>query len=353
MLASLLVIGSATSIAQGPIITPLMIGQLRWFAIGCCVYIFFAGLDYHVLRKWTWVLYALTLLMLIGLFFTSSIQNVHRWYRIPFLGFAIQPSEFAKLIVVITLSEFLEMKQRARRDWTILFQAGLLVGIPFLLILKQPDLGSALILFPITLVMFYIGDVNKTVVFWMSMAGLFLLTCIVSLFLGVVQHKEVKPIATLFLKEYQFDRLNPDNYHQNASQTAIALGRIAGSGWRKSEYTSQKWLPYGYTDSVFPAFTEEFGMLGGLSLLTLYFALIYMSFRVTAVAKDYFGRVLAAGISVYIAIHVIINVGMMCGLLPITGVPLILVTSGGSSVIAAMMALGILQSVYARRFMFA
>jgi len=353
MLSSLLIIASASSeIGAETFFTPLVKSQLRWFVIGIGVYLFFAGLNYHQLRKWTWVLYGGMILMLVGLFFTNPIQNVHRWYRIPFLPIAIQPSEFAKLIVVIALSAFLEMKSKARRDWRIIFQGGVLVGIPFLLILKQPDLGSALILFPITLVMFYFGDVNRRVITWMGIGGLALLSFVVLMLLGVLKHDEIRPYATKVIKEYQYERLNPDNYHQNAAQTAIALGKITGSGWKKSEYTSQHWLPFAYTDSVFPAFTEEFGLLGGLLMLLCYYFLIYMSFKITAVAKDYFGRVLAAGISVYIAIHVIINVGMMCGLLPITGVPLLLVTSGGSSVIASMMALGILQSIYTRRFMF-
>ena len=100
------------------------------------------------------------------------------------------------------------------------------------------------------------------------------------------------------------------------------------------------------------AFGEEFGLVGLVLLLALYYALIYFSFQVTAVAKDPFGRLLAAGVAVYLAMHVLVNIGMMCGFLPITGVPLILVTYGGSSVLTTMMALGILQSIYCRRFMF-
>jgi rod shape determining protein RodA len=103
---------------------------------------------------------------------------------------------------------------------------------------------------------------------------------------------------------------------------------------------------------VFPAFVEQFGFLGALVLIFAFFGMIYFSFQVTAVAKDDFGKLLSSGIAVYIAIHVIVNVGMMCGLLPITGVPLLLISYGGSSVMSAMIALGILQSVYVRRYMF-
>jgi len=103
---------------------------------------------------------------------------------------------------------------------------------------------------------------------------------------------------------------------------------------------------------VFASFGEEFGLIGIFFLLLFFFGLIYFSFQVTAVAKDCFGRLLSAGITVYLAMHIIVNIGMMCGFLPITGVPLILITYGGSSVLSTMMALGVLQSIYSRRFMF-
>ena len=107
-----------------------------------------------------------------------------------------------------------------------------------------------------------------------------------------------------------------------------------------------------YTDSAFPAFGEEFGFLGLIFLLLVFYGLIYFSFQVAAVAKDPFGRLLGAGISVFLAVHITVNIGMMIGILPITGVPLVLVSYGGSSVLSTMMALGILQSIYSRRFMF-
>ena len=125
-----------------------------------------------------------------------------------------------------------------------------------------------------------------------------------------------------------------------------------GSGWRNSEFTGQQWLPAAHTDSVFAAYTEEFGFAGVTFMLLLFFGLLYFSFQVTAVAKDRFGRLLSAGITVYLAMHVIVNIGMMCGFLPITGVPLVLITYGGSSILSTMTALGIIQSIYSRRFMF-
>lgn len=332
--------------------TPVVRSQIQWFLIGFSFYFVCAGFDYNKLREWTWVLYVLMIISLAGLFFTDSIQRVHRWYRIPIINASFQPSECAKFVVVIALSWFLERRKAISTSLSTAFFACVIVGIPFILILKQPDLGTALVLCPVSLVMFYFGDLHPGVVKWMTMIGGGTLCLVALIFLGIIPHESLRPYATKFLKEYQFDRLNPQTHHQKAAATAIALGGMTGTGWRKSEYSGRGWLPAPYTDSVFPAFGEEFGFIGLLLLMALYYALIYFSFQVTAVAKDSFGRLLSAGVAVYLTMHILVNIGMMCGFLPITGVPLILVTYGGSSIISTMTALGILQSIYSRRFMF-
>lgn len=357
MLISLLVISSFSidpilESSEEPFMTPMVRTQIQWFVIGSLLYLFFAGFDYNKLREWTWVLYGLMILSLVGLFFTDSIQRVHRWYRIPFIHASFQPSEYAKLIVVIALSWYLERRRHLATAWSTALYAAIIVGIPFLLILKQPDLGTALVLFPITLVIFYFGDIRHSIIKFMSLWAGLAVVLVALIFLSIIPHETLRPFATKVLKDYQFDRLDPNTHHQKAAATAIALGGVAGTGWRKSDFTGKGWLPAPYTDSVFPAFGEEFGFLGLLLLLVLYYALIYFSFQVTAVAKDPFGRLLAAGITVYLAMHILVNIGMMCGFLPITGVPLVLVTYGGSSTLATMTALGMLQSIYSRRFMF-
>ncbi len=356
MFVSILVIASTTmdpmEIGEETLFTPVAKGQIRWFAIGWAVYLFFAGLDYRKLKEWTWFLYFGMLLMLIGLFFVPAIHNVHRWYRLPGVNFDVQPSEYAKLIVVMTLSLYLENKGRETYRKRTTLASMLIVFVPFLLILKQPDLGTALVLYPIALVMFYFGGIKKKVVNIMSLMALGGLIFVSMMFLGFISHDDFRPYATRVIKEYQYERLNPHTYHQEASQTAIALGGLSGSGWHKSEFTGHQWLPAAHTDSVFAAFGEEFGLIGVFLLMLFFFGLIYFSFQVTAVANDRFGRLLSAGITTYLAMHMIVNMGMMCGFLPITGVPLLLITYGGSSVLSTMTALGILQSIYSRRFMF-
>lgn len=359
VICSLLVISSYSITVYAPLdvldipfLTPMVKTQLKWFLIGGVVFILMAGFDYNKLREWTWILYALTVLSLIGVFFTASIQGVHRWYRIPILNFSIQPSEHAKLIVVLALSWFLERRKSKSYSWSTAFFACIIVAIPFMLIVLEPDLDTALVLFPITVIMFYFGNVRPIIVKVLAgFAGIGLVV-IGLIFLGVIPHEELRPYATKVIKNYQFDRLSPNTMHQRAATTAIAVGGVAGTGWRKSEYTAGGWLPAPYTDSVFPAFGEEFGLIGLIILLVLFYALIYFCFQVTAVAKDDFGRLLAAGVAGELSMHILANIGMMTGFLPVAGIPLLLVTYGGSSILSTMAALGILQSIYSRRFMF-
>jgi rod shape determining protein RodA len=354
-IASLLVISSNEQTDlyhQETFFTPRVVSQIQWFIIGLGVYLFFACLDYNKLREWTWIFYAIILLLLVGLFFTEGSKNVQRWYKIPGIGMKFQPSEMSKLVIVMTLAWFLERNKSTVTSWSTLFLASTIVLVPFLLIYKQPDLGTALMLYPMTLVMFYFGGVRKSVIKLMTMLGAMVIFIVLLFFLNIISHEEARPHVTKVLKEYQYERLNPATHHQKAAQVAIAVGGLGGTGWHQSEFTRRGWLPEAQTDSVFPAFVEEFGFMGAFFLLGLFYALIYFSFQTVAVAKDYFGCLLSAGITAYLAMHVIVNIGMMTGLLPITGVPLILVSYGGSSVLATMMALGILQSIYSRRYMF-
>jgi len=354
MVISLLVISSMTADLSEENIsfwTPLVKSQMRWFFLGWAVFFLCASFDYRVLRDWSLWLYIAVLFLLVGLFFVSPIQNVHRWYRIPGVA-SFQPSEQAKLIVVIFLSWFLERRGNYAGTLATAFQMGAIVGVPFLLILKQPDLGTALILYPIALVMAYFAGIHKAVLRMMGAFGVVILLVVNLLFLGILDHEQMRPVFTKVMKEYQYERLNPNTYHQKASQIAIAIGGLTGTGWQKGDFSGRKWLPAAHTDSVFAAFGEEFGFVGLVVLLFLFYALIYFSFQVAVVAKDLFGRYLAAGLSVYLAMHVFINIGMMCALLPISGVPLIFVTYGGSSILTTMAALGLLQSIYSRRFMF-
>ena len=352
MVISLLVISSMTGAEQEGFWTPLVKSQIRWFILGWGVFALTALFDYRKLKNFSWILYGVMLLLLLGLYLMPTIQNVHRWYRIPGLGLTLQPSEHAKLIVAVMLAAFLEKQESRIATLPVAFQAALIAGIPFILILKQPDLGTALILFPIALAICYFAGLHRGAIRFLSVGAIAGLVLVLSLFIGIISHEEMRPVFTRFMKEYQYERLDPNTYHQRAAATAIAVGGVMGEGWRKGEFAGRKWLPAAHTDSVFAAYGEEFGLVGQMILLSLFFALIYFSLQVATTARDPFGRNLAVGLSMYLAMHVLLNIGMMCALLPISGVPLILVTYGGNSILTTFAALGLLQSIYSRRFMF-
>jgi rod shape determining protein RodA len=331
---------------------PAVKSQLQWLALGWGCFFFVTGLNYSLLREWTWLLYGLSILALVGLFFTDPIARVQRWYRVPVFGFSLQPSECAKLAVVITLSWFLERRAVVAESFTTLLGAGAIVLLPFFLILKQPDLGTATVLYPTTLVILYVGGISKNVVRILSVPGIIVMALVFLTFSGLVSHDALRPSLNGIFKEYQIERLNPNTHHQKAAQTAIAIGGALGTGWRQGEFWRGGSLPAPYTDSIFAAFGEEFGLVGLSIVLVLYYALIACTFQAAASAKDPFGRLMSVGIAIYVAVHVLVNIGMMSGCFPITGVPLVLMSYGGSSMAATMTALGLSQSVYSRRFMF-
>ena len=355
MALSIVVISSmdSLSILESPSKFPLSaksLTQLKHFTLGWIVFVICMHMDYHKLQKWAWLLYLLMLLSLVGLFFVPAVQHVHRWYRIPLIRLSVQPSEYAKLVVVIMLSYALDARKAQISSKTTAFVACIIVAVPFFLILKEPDLGTALVLCPVALAILYLGNIYPPFVrFCAIIAGCGVL-CSLLIFSGIISHEKIRPYALKVIKEYQYDRLSPANHHQRASLISIGLGGLKGRGWKSGEFAGRGWLPYSYTDSVFPALGEEFGLWGLAVVLLLFYSLICFGCRTVAVAVDDFGKLLAGGITVYLSMHILINISMMCGLLPITGVPLVLISYGGSSVISSMASLGILQSIYSRRF---
>lgn len=335
-----------------PLLSGPVKNQLQWFLMGWAIFFLVVSLDYNSLRNWTWLLYLISLLGLIGLFFTDPIVRVQRWYKIPGVAMSFQPSEYAKLAMLLALAWFMEKKSTTSGTVLTFIQAALIAGIPFFLIVKQPDLGTAFVFYPMAAVMLYFGGVSSRLLKWCLVPLYLALFFIALTFSGVVPYDSLRLCVKGFLKEYQYERLNPDTHHGKASQMAIGLGGVHGSGWRQGDFWRGGGLPAPYTDSIFSAFGEEFGLMGMGALLVLYYFLMYTCFQAAASAKDIFGRLIAAGFAASIAVHVIVNIGMMSGCLPITGVPLPLMSYGGSSYLATMAGLGVVQSVYARRFMF-
>lgn len=331
---------------------PLVKSQLGWCALGWIVFLGATAMDYRRLREWAWPLYLLALLSLIGLFFAPAIQHVHRWYRIKALRTSIQPAEYAKLTTIFALAWWCERFSSSIDRLSTTLIALLIAFVPFVLILKEPDLGTALILWPTCLgLLIFAGGHEKCMKLCTWLAGGAVCGCAV-LFLGFISYDAIEPVMSRFLKEYQLARLRPAMHHQKAAMAALALGGIAGRGWHCGKFSTLGWLPEPTTDAVFPSLGEEFGLIGMFIILAAFYRLFAFGLEVAIMAKENFGRCLAIGIALNCAAHVIVNVAMMAGIFPVTGVPLPLISYGGSAILANMMGWGILQSIYCRRFMF-
>ena len=329
-----------------------VLGQLRWQILGVFSFFILAKFDYHHLREWTWFLYLFAVIALVGLFFVEPIANVHRWYRIPFLGMSIQPAEYAKLIAVMAMAWYLEHNKHASSRFSVAVGLFIIAFPIFFLIFKQPDLGGALVFIPMVAAVMRFGQIHPGIQKALSIVSIIALSFVSLIFMGVLDHDQMRPVATRYVKEYQYERLSPKGYHQSACQTSISIGGVWGRGLSGAQYCRGGWLPEATTDAIFAAWTEMFGLVGAIVVLGLYAILLNESLNAALVAKDSFGQLLAAGIAVYLAAHVIVNIGMVSGVLPMTGVPLPLLSYGGSSVLANMAALGVLQSIYSRRFLF-
>lgn len=351
MCASLIVIsGTSASDAKDSFFTTLTIAQIKWFSLGWIAYGITALTPYHLLRRYGAAIYIGLVIALIGLYFMPSVHSVHRWYRFSWIGFDMQPSEWAKLTVGCALAGYIEKASQQISSLSKTLFAWILALFPCLLILKQPDLGTAFSLIPMTFVTLSQAGAHRPLMKVLKAGMLSGLIVILSIFMGLIPFDTLKPITKPFLRSYQIERLNPDSYHQKAAMTAIGKGGLTGSGFRKATYTQRSFLPAANTDSAFSAYVEQFGFIGALVLIGLFMALLQSGFRAMHAARDLFGKYLALAITAGLGTHILVNMGMMTGLLPITGVPLPLVTYGGSSVLSTMASLGILQSIYTRRY---
>lgn len=351
MSVSLLILSSGENSGQSSVLSSHGWRQVACFGLGFVLYFAAASFDYRSLRNYAWPLFIGGIIALLGLFFVESSHQVRRWYHLPF-GISLQVSEYLKVITILLVSVFLEARRSQLPSFLVFLSTLFLFAIPFFLILKQPDLGSALLLIPTALFMLWLVDVKGSWLFFLSFFFLLAMLIVSAFFLEILDHEKMRPYLSPWIREYQYERLNPHSYHQRAAKTAIGLGGIWGSGWRKGEFFRRGWLPASHSDSVFSAFGEEFGFVGLLFLIFLFYSLVRYILLVSLYAADEMGALLAGGIGACLAMQILINIAMMLGLFPITGVPLPLVTAGGSSVLSTMLSLGLVQSVHSRRLMF-
>jgi rod shape determining protein RodA len=340
---------SATSAAAEGM-ADIYMQQIYWLALGAAVAVLVAAIDYRHYERHGFIAYGIGVSTLIALFILGrNIRGSIRWLSIG--SFSLQPSELMKVFLIIALAKYLHNDPKTTgRTLKDLIPPGLILALPMVLILKQPDLGTALICAAIFASIMFLTNLK--------------LRSFVTL---VVAFAACAPLTWSFiLQGYQKERLvsywrtftEPDRdvlgsgWHAYQSKVAIGSGGIWGKGFLQGTQNQYGFLPDQHSDFPFAVFAEEHGLLGVTLLLGAYFFLIMWGLKVASQAKDRFGAVVAVGVSAMFFFHTIINVGMVLGLLPVVGVTLPLFSYGGSSVLTFMIGIGLLMNVSMRRFHF-
>ena len=325
--------------------TPLYLKQIFWLLIGLVLMITVAFIEYRFYSDFAYVVYTIALVLLLAVLGYGIITSgAQRWVKFGFFSF--QPSEFVKISCIIALAKFFQRPpHREGYSLKTLLVPFLLLFLPMGLILKQPDLGTAIILF---LVFF-------SILFFVKVRWSTLLTL-------VLVGASALPLLWNFLKEYQKKRIitffNPDldplgaGYHLIQSKIALGSGGIIGKGFMKGTQSKLGFLPEQQTDFIFSALGEEWGLIGTLIVVGLYLTLILWGLRIAVESKDRFGAILAFGVVAMLFWHIFINIGMVLGMMPVVGIPLPLLSYGGSFLVSTLLGIGILLNVSMGRYLF-
>lgn len=323
--------------------------QTQWAALGMIGLIVMAvGLDYRVYQKWSRVIYFATLGILAAVvLFGPTIMGAERWIV---LGpIRIQPSEFAKIAIILTLAKHLAEKSDLR-TFRSLLSAFLHIALPMGIILLQSDFGSALVFGAIALGMLYFaGAQPKHLLLVIAMGGLVVTgAAYLSLkgYVPLLEEYQVKRL-TVFINPY--DDPTGDGWNVIQSMIAIGSGGFFGKGIFSGSQTQLNFLPARHTDFIFSVVGEEFGFIGASCLLALFAILLWRLLRATIVAKDDYGSLIAAGVLSMILFHLLVNIGMTLGIMPITGITLPFISQGGSSLLSNLLAIGLVLNVVMRR----
>jgi rod shape determining protein RodA len=325
--------------------TPVYLKQFFWLLIGLVLMVTVAFIEYRFYSDFAYVVYSISLfLLLVVLGYGMITSGAQRWVRMGPISF--QPSEFVKISLILALAKFFH-RPPSREGYSLrnLAFPFLLLVLPMVLILKQPDLGTAIILF---LVFFSVLLFVK--IRWSSLLALF------------VVGGSILPLVWRFLKEYQKMRIvtffQPDldplgsGYHLIQSKIAVGSGGIMGKGFMKGTQSKLGFLPEQQTDFIFSVLGEEWGLIGSLIVVLLYFGLILWGLRIAIQAKDRFGAILSFGVVAMLFWHTFINIGMVLGLMPVVGIPLPLLSYGGSFLVSTLIGMGLLLNVSMRRYLF-
>jgi rod shape determining protein RodA len=320
--------------------------QIGFLAVGLVLMFLISLIDYHRLIDIVHWAYGISIVALIAvLAFGTKVLGGRRWIKFPG-GIHFQPSEWVKLVLIVAIARYFWGLAGRELTWTDIGKAFAMVCIPMLLVLKQPDLGTSLTYLPILICGLYLGGMR-----FKKAAIILLLVALI----GVGAWKSGK-----HLKPYQQARinafLNPDTdprgsgYQIRQSLIAVGSGGIWGKGANKGTQTQGDFLPIPYTDFIFAAFCEEHGFIGALGVLLLYFLILMRLIQNAQTASDLPGTFIVMGVVAVIIFQIAVNIGMVVGLMPVTGIPLPLMSYGGSSILFTFLALGIVMNIRMRRF---
>ncbi len=321
----------------------LAIRQMLWMAVAVLGMFLVLKVDYFKLQDLAWPLYFVSLALLVLVLFMPARLGAHRWISIG--SFNFQPSELAKFSVILALSSFFADHRAEYISKRKLLLPFIAVRLPFILILKEPDLGTGMSLVPVLLAMLYVWGLKpKTLLSLIAAAAL------------------TSPLLFFFLKEYQKARLlvfiNPNadplgaGYTIIQSKIAIGSGGLWGKGFMGGTQNRLNFIPERHTDFIFAVISEEGGFLASVAILLLFWVLVKKGYTISAQTPDRFGSQLACGITPLIGMQAIVNLGMTMGLFPVVGIPLPLVSYGGTSVLVTMLGIGILLNIKLRRPLF-
>lgn len=317
--------------------------QIVYVGMGLFLMWIFSQIDYHSLLHRVPLLYGLSILGLIAVFIIGrSAMGAKRWIILPG-GMQFQVSEFVKIVIILLVAKFLTDHKTDELDFREMVKLAALVGVPFILVLKQPDLGTSLTYLPALAVGIFLAGLRWQYVVLVGMLAL----------LGL-------PIGWHFLKPYQKARLvsfmDPERdprgtgYQMIQSKIAVGAGGMWGKGVTKGSQTQLRFLPVPHTDFIFSAFAEEHGFVSVIAVLALYFVLIMQIVQNAQTAPDRAGMYICMGVAGLLLFHLLVNVGMVVGRMPVTGIPLPLMSAGGSAVLSNFMLLGLVNNIRLRRF---
>jgi rod shape determining protein RodA len=319
--------------------------QIFWIVGGLIAMFLFAKIDYHKMIDFVPWAYGVCIVSLLAVLAVGhKALGAKRWIKVGPMQF--QPSEWVKLVLILMVARYFANLGGRSLTWRDIFKAFALVGVPLLLVLKQPDLGTALTYAPILVAGLFLGGINVR-------QALILGTCGLALVAGVwTSGKMLKPYQKARLTSF----VNPDNdpkgsgYQTKQSLIAIGSGGVWGKGAAKGTQTQGDFLPIPHADFIFAAFGEEHGFVGALFVLLLYFFILMRLIQNAQTAADLSGSLLIMGVVAVLTFEIAVNVGMVIGFMPVTGIPLPLMSYGGSSVLFTFLALGAAMNVRMRRF---